>query len=235
MKIYAEAPEELDDIQWPISELASILPSPSSAKGIVELDRADHLEVRFGEMDREAVKQYVDAVMEAGFTENYVRDEGSFSAANAEGYSVVIEAEPRSQMFLSLQAPKEETPVPEVQETTPEPTTEPSAVERSEPTAEPEPTKAPAAAGVRPEFRKYMEDYEAFYDEYIAFMQKYSSSDNSLSMMTDYMSLMGKLSEWESSIDAIDESELSDEELMLFNDVNLRVASKLNHAAITMN
>ena len=80
-----------------------------------------------------------------------------------------------------------------------------------------------------------MEDYEAFYDEYIAFMQKYSSSDNSLSMMTDYMSLMGKLSEWESSIDAIDESELSDEELMLFNDVNLRVASKLNHAAITMN
>lgn len=235
MKIYAEAPEELDDIQWPISELASVLPSPSSAKGIVELDRADHLEVRFGEMDREAVKQYVDAVMEAGFTENYVRDEGSFSAANAEGYSVLIEAEPRSQMFLSLQAPKEETPVPEVQETTPEPTTEPSAVERSEPTAEPEPTKAPAAAGVRPEFRKYMEDYEAFYDEYIAFMQKYSSSDNSLSMMTDYMSLMGKLSEWESSIDAIDESELSDEELMLFNDVNLRVASKLNHAAITMN
>ena len=134
MKIYAEAPEELDDIQWPISELASVLPSPSSAKGIVERDRADHLEVRFGEMDREAVKQYVDAVMEAGFTENYVRDEGSFSAANAEGYSVVIEAEPRSQMFLSLQAPKEETPVPEVQETTPEPTPEPSAVERSEPT-----------------------------------------------------------------------------------------------------
>lgn len=234
MKIYAEAPEELDDIQWPISELAAILPAPSSTKGIVELDRTDHLEVRFGEMNKDAVKQYIDAVMETGFSENYVRDDNSFSAENEEGYKVFIQTEARSQMTLTLRAPEEETPAPEVQESTPEPTPEATAApERSEPT--PEPTKAPAAAGVRPEFRKYMEDYEAFYDEYIAFMQKYSSSDNSLSMMTDYMSLMGKLSEWESSIDAIDESELSDEELMLFNDVNLRVASKLNHAAITMN
>jgi hypothetical protein len=197
---------------------------------VIESDRADYLNVRFGDMRKEDVKRYVDAVMEAGFTENYVRDDTSFTAENAEGYLVLITAEPRSQMTVELHAPAEETPQPE----TPEPTPEP---ERSEPAAEPEPesTPAPAAAGIRPEFRKTMEDYEAFYDEYIAFMQKYQNSDNSLSMMSDYMSLLNRMSEWESSIDKIDERELSDEELMLFNDVNLRVASKLNHAALTMN
>ena len=234
MKIHAEAPEELEDISWPVSELASILPEPPSAEGVIESNRADYLNVRFGDMRKEDVKRYVDAVMEAGFTENYVRDDTSFTAENAEGYLVLITAEPRSQMTLELHAPAEETPQPEAPEPTLEPTPEP---ERSEPAAEPEPesTPAPAAAGIRPEFRKTMEDYEAFYDEYIAFMQKYQNSDNSLSMMSDYMSLLNRMSEWESSMDKIDESELSDEELMLFNDVNLRVASKLNHAALTMN
>ena len=80
-----------------------------------------------------------------------------------------------------------------------------------------------------------MEEYEAFYDQYIDFMIKYQNSDNSMAMMTDYLSLMGKLAEWEAAIDKIDEKELSTEEALLFNEVNLRIATKLNKAALTMN
>ena len=80
-----------------------------------------------------------------------------------------------------------------------------------------------------------MEDYEAFYDQYIDFMIKYQNSDNSMAMMADYLSLMGKLAEWEAEIDKIDEKELTTEEALLFNEVNLRIATKLNKAALTMN
>ena len=47
--------------------------------------------------------------------------------------------------------------------------------------------------------------------------------------------LEAKLAEWEAAIDKIDEKELSTEEALLFNEVNLRIATKLNKAALTMN
>ena len=80
-----------------------------------------------------------------------------------------------------------------------------------------------------------MDDYEAFYDEYIAFMQKYASSDNPVSMMTDYLALMSKAEEMDRSISKVDESELSDEELELYIDVTTRVTNKLAKASIDMN
>ena len=87
----------------------------------------------------------------------------------------------------------------------------------------------------RPEFRKMMEDYEAFYDSYIAFMQNYSSSSDQLGMMKDYLDLLQQMQQWEESMDAIDESSLTPEEEQLYLDTTLRVASKLNKAALTMN
>ena len=231
MKIRLEAPEQFDELQWPVSELASLLPSPQSHNGVVEIDTAQELAVRFAGMDKEAYRKYVDQVMEAGFTEDYKREDTVFTAYNQEGCYVEVTQHGHNNMTIVLQAPPEETPEPEV---TPEAEPAEKTLETPEPTEAPAETAAPAA-GVRPEFRKTMEDYEAFYDQYIDFMVKYQKSDNALAMMNDYMALLTKMSEWEKSIDSINEDELTDEELLLFNEVNLRVAGKLNQAAITMN
>ena len=234
MVIRAEAPIQMNDLKWPINELSQQLPQPPSDHGIVEEESSDHLEILIGNVNKDAYRSYVDAVLEAGFQKDYRRDETSFRGSNEEGYSVQIEDSGRNTMHISLRAPREETPEPEVTEIPeePEPTAEPTAEPTPEPT--PEAEKAPAA-GIRPEFRKTMEDYEAFYDQYIDFMIKYQNSDNSMAMMADYLSLMGKLAEWEAEIDKIDEKELTTEEALLFNEVNLRIATKLNKAALTMN
>lgn len=81
---------------------------------------------------------------------------------------------------------------------------------------------------VTPEFKETMDAYEAFYDEYIAFMKKYSSGEGDiLSMLNDYSDMMTKMDEWTKKIDAIDESTLSFADNAYYLLVTLRIEKKL--------
>lgn len=238
MTIRLSAPQQYDSFSWPVSSFSSILPQPVSDKGDVVTDRSDAFVLIVADTDEEARNAYIDALLSGGFDQDYERGDISFEAQDAEGNRVSVTKEGHRVMRIELQAAREETPQP-TETPAPEPTETPSAVPEEtaapEPSETPETEKAPAASGVRPEFRRTMEDYEAFYDQYIAFMEKYSKSDDPASMMMDYLSLMNKLAEWTKKMDEIDESELSSEELLLLNEVNMRVATKLNAAAIRMN
>ena len=63
-----------------------------------------------------------------------------------------------------------------------------------------------SANGLRPEFKDAMDSYEAFFDEYVAFMNKYAESDGSdLALLSDYTSyvskyadMMADFEQWES-------------------------------------
>ena len=73
-----------------------------------------------------------------------------------------------------------------------------------------------------------MDAYEAFYDEYLAFMKKYTSGEGDvLSMLTDYTNMMSKLDEWSEKIDKIDESTLSPADDAYYLLVTLRVSQKM--------
>ncbi len=80
---------------------------------------------------------------------------------------------------------------------------------------------------VTPEFKETMDAYEAFYDEYIAFMKKYTESGNLMDMMSDYMSMLSKLEEWNRKIDAIDENKLSEADDLYYLLVTLRIEQKM--------
>ncbi|MBR3269027.1 MAG: hypothetical protein IKI58_09965 [Oscillospiraceae bacterium] len=81
---------------------------------------------------------------------------------------------------------------------------------------------------VTPSFKKTMDAYEAFYDDYIAFMKKYSENEaNAIEMLNDYMSMMGKLEEWGEKIDSIDEENLSPADDAYFLLVTVRIEKKL--------
>ena len=106
-------------------------------------------------------------------------------------------------------------------EVTPEPEPEPT----PELTPEPEPEKEKTNS-IRPEIKEAIDSYEAFIDEYIAFMKKYSESDNVVSMLVDYMSFMSKLEDYSNRMDAL-EKELNDAELIYFYEVINRCNLKM--------
>lgn len=86
--------------------------------------------------------------------------------------------------------------------------------------------------GIRPEFQKSMESYEAFFDEYIEFMNAFKQDSTSLSMLTKYAEFMAKYEKAMTEMDNIDESELNDAENKLFLETQLRINNKLTEVAI---
>lgn len=91
-----------------------------------------------------------------------------------------------------------------------------------------EPTKEEANSTVlSPEFKKTMDSYEAFFDEYVAFMQDYSKNPSSLTLLAKYPSFLQKYTEAITALENIDESELTDAEALYYAEVTLRITQKL--------
>lgn len=88
-----------------------------------------------------------------------------------------------------------------------------------------------ASENMRPEFKKAMDDYEAFYDEYCEFMNEYKSNPTDLSLISKYSSLMSKAADMNELFGAWDQDEMSAEELKYYLEVSSRVAQKIVDAA----
>lgn len=87
------------------------------------------------------------------------------------------------------------------------------------------------ANGIRPEFKTAMDEYEAFFDQYVEFMIAFKESEDVASMMGEYNSMMTQYAETMAALGDIDESELSEEEAMYYAEVMLRINQKLLQAA----
>lgn len=87
------------------------------------------------------------------------------------------------------------------------------------------------ASGIRPEFKKAMDDYEAFYDEYCDFMKKYKENPSDLSLITEYADMAAKLIDMDEAFEEWDQDDLSQEELKYYLEVSARIAEKLVDAA----
>lgn len=81
---------------------------------------------------------------------------------------------------------------------------------------------------VTPEFKETMDSYEAFYDDYIDFMQKCNSGEiDLLEMMDNYTKMLTDMEDWTSKIESIDEENLSPADSAYYTLVTLRVSKKL--------
>ena len=116
---------------------------------------------------------------------------------------------------------------------TPQPTSRPAATPQptSRPAATPQPTSRPTAApaGIRPEVKERLDAYESMADEYVAFLHRYSEADGDelFSMLGDYYRVLMAWSDMSEKLDALDETELSDAELIYYLEVTARVTQKL--------
>lgn len=82
-------------------------------------------------------------------------------------------------------------------------------------------------SGIRPEFKEAMDSYEAFFDEYVAFMKEFAEADNTLSLLSDYSDYMAQYAETMEKLDAIGEEDMSTEEALYYMDVSTRISKKL--------
>ena len=129
-----------------------------------------------------------------------------------------------------------ETTVATTKETTAATTAETTEAESSETSEASEDTSETSSkpTGIRPEFKKSVDDYEKFVESYCKFLKKMSKSDNYLSMLTDYYDMLAKLTKYEEEFDDYDTSVLSDEELKYYNKSMDRIAKKLLEAEAYM-
>lgn len=91
----------------------------------------------------------------------------------------------------------------------------------------PEPAPEPAQSNTGGDFKAYMDSYEAYIDEYVAFMQKYQDGGQPVSMLSDYMEMLQKQQEMTNAFNSYDQSQLSNEELQYYLEVQNRVNQKL--------
>ena len=84
---------------------------------------------------------------------------------------------------------------------------------------------------VTPEFKAAMDSYEAFFDEYISFMNKYKESGYDASMLTDYTNYMNSYTETMKKISEIDTDSLSTADMLYYSEVNFRISSKLSEVS----
>lgn len=139
--------------------------------------------------------------------------DGTRLTAEANGQIIYFEKRSGDQTPLGSQQ------VPATMENTTQPeTTEPATEATSEPVS---PT------GIRPEFKEAMDAYEAFYDEYCTFMEDYKKNPTDLSLLGKYAGMLAKVEEMDKKFDAWDESEMSNEELKYYLEVNTRVQKRM--------
>jgi len=84
--------------------------------------------------------------------------------------------------------------------------------------------------GISQEFIKAMDAYEAFFDEYCAFMKKYKESDNALAMLSEYTEFMNKYTETMKALNDFGNREMSVEETGYYVEVLGRITQKVAKA-----
>lgn len=85
---------------------------------------------------------------------------------------------------------------------------------------------------IRPEFKEHVDSLEAFFDEYIKFLEDYSKSDNVVAMLADYATMMGRYAEAMAALDKLENSDMTEAEALYYAEASARISAKLLAADI---
>lgn len=233
MYISLNVPMELGKLTWPSSDIANQLPTPYSTVGKVTRESSDSLFAYVGDTSIEEYARYVNECYESGFSVDYQKGDTFFYGDNSTGYHVSVKYTGFNIISINIDAPDDisyevssETASIEVQtKETIQETTE--ATEESTQETNDAPTTGTPKSGLRPEFKEAMDSYEAFYDEYCEFFQKYNKNPSDLTLLVKYGELLVNAEEMDKAFEEWDEDDLNKDELKYYLDVNNRVMQKM--------
>ena len=84
---------------------------------------------------------------------------------------------------------------------------------------------------ISPEFKKTMDDYEAWFDHYCEVMKKYQENPSDLELLTEMSDLIAEETTMFEQLENMDESEMNNAELAYYIEVTARIEKKLLEAA----
>jgi hypothetical protein len=231
---HADRAEQCGDLAWPSTGLAAMLPSPESKEGKIDYDNADSLSVDVCNVSQQQFKSYVDAVKKKGFTVDYSNSSDSYSAQNADGYSLSLYyglADVEDTLSISLDVPQTDKPDDGSASTDNNQSTDGADDGAGDPPADSDNTAgsddATQAPSTSSDFRTTMDSYEQFMNKYVEFMKKYQSDGQPVSMLKDYTDMMQQYADYASKVSALDDGSLSAEDLSYYTQVVGRVTQKL--------
>lgn len=97
-------------------------------------------------------------------------------------------------------------------------------------TEEPEPSEA-GSEELSPEFKKTMDDYEAWFDHYCEVMKAYNENPTDPELLTEMTDLISEETEMLEQMEAMDQSEMNKAELAYYLEVTARIEKKLLEVA----
>ena len=214
MNVYLDAPEEMDEFEWPTNGLGKMLPATKSTLGDISWDNSETFIVHVGDMTIDDYKDYVKACEDKGFTVDHSKDDGYYSAKDANGYKLTLRYLGFNKIEISLKAPEEHTTTP--------------ATGSSKPDTEKEPEKDNTNnSGIDPDFKAAMDAYEKFMNEYVAFMKKCKDNPSDLSLLADYADYISKYADYAEDFAKWEDEEMNAAEAAYLLEVQTRVNKKL--------
>lgn len=225
MQIELDAPIEMGTLNWPKSEIAELLPMPESTVGKVSTDTADGCYIYVGETSVDDFNAYADECSDYGFSVDYERGDKFYNAKDENGNQLSLTYQGNHVMVIQLGKSDEAEAAD----------TEDSASSEAQPA---KPTETPGedtelTEVMRPEFKKAMDSYEAFMNEYCDFMKKYAESDGTdPGLLADYADYMSRYADVVRDFEAWDNGELNTAETIYYADVQTRVSKRLLEAGL---
>lgn len=225
LTVNLKCPPEFSEIEWPNSTAGNLLPVPKSLTGKFSFEYDYSFYVELGNTSKEDYDNYVKACSEKGFTVDYNKGDDYYYADNLDGWHLSLNYKGNNMMTIRIDEPDEEP-----EKTQPE-TTQPETSELE--TTEPETTTPPESDtnGLRADFKEAMDSYEAFIDEYVAFMKKYKDNPTDLGLLADYADYMSKYAEFMEDFEKWEDADMNAAEIAYYIDVQARVSKKLLEVA----
>lgn len=242
------------EYRWPDSELASMIPKPDSKYGKVSIESESSFLIDIYDISSNQYEDYIDACKNSGFTVDYNKFDGFYSADNEAGYSLNLSYDDEDEeLSISLFAPIDDQDISEEDMNNDDTSTEDNGIDTAQSETadddkqeenEDESTEASEAEsseesndgdlidGMRPEFKEAMDSYEAFYEEYCEIVKQYNNNPSDLGLLGKYTELMSKAMGVDEKFKAWDEREMNAAEAKYYIEVSGRVAEKMIEASM---
>lgn len=226
MSIHLEAPTVAEDLQWEKHDISKLLPAPKSTMGAFEQEATHRVAVIVSETSEEDFEAYKKVCIQKGFEVDATILNDSYSAYDIEGNKVgLYYTKGNSQMRIVLEYPEE------TKESEEENTSDKTMVAEPEPTDEAISIDIPAVDDnfIDPEFKEMMDEFEAFFDEYVEFVNRMNNADSmeALELMSAYTEYLEKYASVMEKMESIDQDELTTAEALYYAEVTGRIYLKL--------
>lgn len=210
--ISVDVPIDVKEFSLPNNGMVKLIPEPKSKIGKVEIDTSSQLMIYIGKTSIDDFNSYIDSCIEYGFNVEHSRSDKSYSAKNSAGYKIYLSYYGFEIFYISMYTPDEQDKTDNSDNNVSDTNTTDTQAQN---------------AGDNTDFKAAMDSYEAFFNEYVDFMNKYSNSDDTTTMMSDYANYMAKYSDMMQKMNAIKKEELSVSDAAYYVEVMGRINQKL--------